>query len=149
MKRPKYQIVSIDELKKVVTEVLEQYDEIQIAYLYGSYAKNLHSEYSDIDIGVVHSSDFKPRGLYFAELASRIEKKIGKIINIDLRIINKAKPRFLFQVINYSKLLYCKTQTFRSEFEIKVLYQYQEIKPMLDMYDNIFITEALKDGSPE
>ena len=146
MKRPKYQIVSIDELKRVVIEVLEQYEEIQIAYLYGSYAKNLQTEYSDIDIGVVHSKDFKPRGLYFAELASKIERILKFKVNIDLRIINKTNPRFLFQVINHSKVLYYKNQTFRNEFELKVLYQYQDIKPMLNMYDRIYIMEALKDG---
>jgi hypothetical protein len=31
------------------------------------------------------------------------------------------------------------------EFELKVLSMYQEIKPMLDMYDKIYIREVLKD----
>ena len=41
MKRPKYKIVQIEELKSVVDALFMQFSEIQIAYLYGSYAKEL------------------------------------------------------------------------------------------------------------
>jgi len=142
MKRPKYQIISIDELKGAVIEVLEQYEEIQIAYLYGSYAKNLQTEYSDIDIGIVHSKDFKPRELYFAELVLKIENKLDKNVNIDLKILNNATPRFLFQVYKNNVVLFVRYNTFLHEFELRVLHQYQDIKPMLDMFDKIYITDS-------
>jgi len=145
MKRPKYKIIQIKDLKRVIEDLFKNYGEIQLAYLYGSYAKGNQTEFSDIDIGIVIKENFKASPLYFAELSSTIEKQFNYKINIDLRILNNATPRFLFQVINNNILLFVKNRRFMHEFELKVLSTYQEIKPMLDMYDKIYIMEALKD----
>ena len=145
MKRLKYSIIKIKDLKKVAQELFKNYEEIQLAYLYGSYAKGNQTEFSDIDIGIIIDDKFKESPLYFAELSSKIEKRFNYKINIDLRILNDATPRFLFQVINKSILLFYRNITFMHEFELKVLSMYQEIKPMLDMYDKIYIMEALND----
>ena len=41
MKRPIYKTISFQELKQGTNDVFEHYDEIQLAYLYGSYANAL------------------------------------------------------------------------------------------------------------
>lgn len=143
MKRPKYQLIQIKDLKRVIRDLFKNYEEIQLAYLYGSYAKGVQTEFSDIDIGVILKTDFKETPLYFAELSLNIEKCFNYKINVDLRILNNATPRFLFQVIKNSKILFVKNKIFMYEFELKVLYMYQEIKPMLDMYDKISILKVL------
>lgn len=143
MKRPKYQLIQIKDLKRVIRDLFKNYEEIQLAYLYGSYAKGVQTEFSDIDIGVILKTDFKETPLYFAELSLNIEKCFNYKINVDLRILNNATPRFLFQVIKNSKILFVKNKIFMYEFELKVLYMYQEIKPMLDLYDKISIIEVL------
>lgn len=145
MKRPIYKTISFQELKQGTNDVFEQYDEIQLAYLYGSYANATQTEFSDIDIGIVLTESFKESALYFAELSVKIEKSLNFQINIDLRILNEATPRFLFQVIKNNKILYCKNKTFMHEFELKVMYEYQDIKPMLDMYDKISVMEVFND----
>jgi len=145
MKRPIYKTISFQELKQGTNAVFEQYDEIQLAYLYGSYANATQTEFSDIDIGIVLTDSFKESALYFAELSMKIENTLNFQINIDLRILNEATPRFLFQVIKNNKLLYCKNKTFMHEFELKVMYEYQDIKPMLDMYDKISVMEVFND----
>jgi len=143
MKRPKYRIIQIEDLKRVIRDLFKNYEEIQLAYLYGSYAKGVQTEFSDIDIGVILKTDFKEPPLYYAELSLKIEKNFNYKINIDLRILNNATPRFLFQVIKNNKILFVKNKSFMHEFELKILYMYQEIKPMLDMYDKITIMEVL------
>jgi len=145
MKRPKYQVLVIKDLKRVIRDLFKNHEEIQLAYLYGSYAKGFQTEFSDIDIGIILKEDFKEPPLYFAELSSDIEKHFNYKINVDLRILNNATPRFLFQVIKNNKVLFVKNRTFMHEFELKVLFMYQEIKPMLDMYDKISIMEGLND----
>jgi len=145
MKRPKYKIIKVKELERVVKELFKNHEEIQLAYLYGSYAKGVQTEFSDIDIGIIIKKDFKETPLYFAKLSLDIEKHFNYKINVDLRILNNAKPRFLFQIIKSSKVLFVRDKTFLYEFELKVLYQYQDIKPMLDMYDKISIMEILSD----
>lgn len=147
MKRPKFKIVSIENLKNTVIRELNEYEEIQLAYLYGSYAEGTQTEYSDIDIGIVLNGDFEEPPLYFAELSSTIEKEFDYKINVDLRILNYSTPRFLFKVIKNGIILYAKNRTLMYEFVLKVLYNYQEIKPMLDANDRITIMEVLDDGN--
>lgn len=143
MKRPIYKIISIQELKQVTNDIFTQYDEIQLAYLYGSYARGVQTEYSDIDIGVLLKENFKEPSLYFAELSLKIEKCFKHEINVDLRVINKGTPRFLFGLLINSKILFVRNTTLMHEFELKVIYKYQDIKPMLDTYDRISILEVL------
>jgi predicted nucleotidyltransferase len=145
MKRPKYDVIPIEKLKSVVEDLFSQYDQIQIAYLYGSYAKGNQTEFSDIDIGIVLEREFKETSLYFAKLASKIEKTFNYKINIDLVILNNATPRFLYQVIKNRKVFYFKDETFKDEFELKVLNSYFDIKPLLDKFDNIYVKEVLGD----
>lgn len=143
MKRPIYKIISIQELKQVTNDIFTQHDEIQLAYLYGSYARGVQTEFSDIDIGVLLKEDFKEPPLYFAELSLKIEKYFKHEINVDLRFINRGTPRFLFGLIMNSKILFVRNKTLMYEFELKVIYKYQDIKPMLDIYDRISILEVL------
>jgi predicted nucleotidyltransferase len=143
MKRPIYKLISIQELKQVTNDIFAQKDEIQLAYLYGSYARGIQKEFSDIDIGVLLKEDFKEPPLYFAELSLKIEKYFKHEINVDLRIINNGTPRFLFGLITNSKILFVRNKTIMYEFELNVIYMYQDIKPMLDKYDRISILEVL------
>lgn len=143
MKRPTYKIISIQELKQVANEIFPQYDEIQIAYLYGSYARGVQTEFSDIDIGVLLKIDFKEPPLYFAELSLELEKYFKHKTNVDLRIINNGTPRFLFGLIMNSKILFVRDITLMHEYELKIISKYQDIKPMLDKYDRISIMEVL------
>ena len=143
MKRPTYKIISIQELKQVANKVFPHYDEIQLAYLYGSYAKGVQTEFSDVDVGVLLKEDFKEPPLYFAELSLELEKYFKHEINVDLRIINNGTPRYLFGLIMNSKILFVRDKTLMHEFELKIMYNYQDIKPMLDKYDRISILKVL------
>lgn len=145
MKRAKFKIIDSVDLAKVVNEIFENREEIQLAYLYGSYANGSQTVYSDIDISILIKGDFKISGLYLAELSSEIERRFYFKINIDLRILNNSTPRFLFQVIKHGKIFYFKHKSIVHEFEMRVLFEYQDIKPILDMYDRISVMEVLGD----
>ena len=67
MERTKYKIISIRELQQFVEKTFRNYDEIQLGYLYGSYAMGNQNEFSDIDIGIVLEKDFEEPPLYFAK----------------------------------------------------------------------------------
>ena len=145
MKIPKYKQISIKELKKAVIKLLSNRNEIQVVYLYGSQVSKNNSEFSDIDIGIVLNGDFNPPPLYSAELSVLIEKYFDFKINVDLKILNDATPRFLFEILKNCIILYCKDETFKDGFEIRALSQYQEIKPLLDKYDKLFIERSLNE----
>lgn len=144
MERLKHKIVSIEQLSDVIKEILNQYDEIMLCYFYGSYFIGLQNQFSDIDIGIVLKNEFKAPPLYFANTCSIIEEKFNYSIEIDLRILNDCTPRFLFNVIKNGLVIYSKDDNFRDEFTLRVIREYLEIKPMLDMFDRISIKEGLE-----
>lgn len=145
MKRPQYDLVPIDKLKHKIKKILQNHNEIIVAYLYGSYAQGYQTKFSDIDIGIVLEDDFQETPFYFAELSYEIEKSFDEIINTDIRILNNRPPRFLFHVIKYGKIIYCKDNIFKDKFELRVITEYLDIKPLLDYFDNLFLKEVLDD----
>ncbi|MHA1274223.1 MAG: type VII toxin-antitoxin system MntA family adenylyltransferase antitoxin [Promethearchaeota archaeon] len=143
MERPKYKIISIRKLKRVLNAIFKDLKEIKLAYLYGSYALGYQTEFSDIDIGILLNEKFRPNYLYTIELSLKIEKIFDYRINVDLRILNDATPRFLFEVIKNGMIIFMRDKDFFHEFEIKVLSEYQDIRPMLKFYDRKTISEVL------
>ncbi|MHA1275043.1 MAG: nucleotidyltransferase domain-containing protein [Promethearchaeota archaeon] len=99
MVRPKYSIIKLELLKEISNKIFSKKKEIQLAYLYGSQARQTHSEFSDIDIGIVLNKDFHVPLFYIEEIDNLFEEKLKKPINLDLRLLNNATPRFLYNVL--------------------------------------------------
>ncbi len=145
MERERHRIVLIAELERIINIVFTNRDEILLCYLYGSYVSGNRSEFSDIDLGILLDSTFKKHYLYQVDLSLEIEKEFGNKIEIDLCILNDSTPRFLYNVIKNGRIIHSKEDMFPYEFEIRVLYDYLEIKPLLDIYDKMTIMDVLKD----
>jgi len=144
MERVKHEIISLDELERTISNIFKKHNEILLCYLYGSYILDRKTRYSDIDIGIFLDKAFKKSYLYQVELSLEIEKEFNNKVEIDLSILNEATPRFLYNVIKSGRNIYKKEEKIQHEFEIRILYYYLDIKPMLDMYDKITVMEALK-----
>lgn len=144
MERVKHEIISINELEREINNIFKNHDEILLCYLYGSYVSGNRTEFSDIDIGIFLDKSFKKPYLYQVELSLEIEKEFNNKIEIDICILNEATPRFLYNVIKNGRNIYKKEEKIQHKFEIRILYYYLDIKPMLDMYDKMTVMEALK-----
>ncbi len=145
IERERHRIISITELEKIINIVFNNREEVLLCYLFGSYVLGNRSEFSDIDLGILLDSTFKKHYLYLVDLSLEIEKEFEHKIEIDLCILNSVTPRFLYNVIKTGCVIHSKNETLQHEFEIKVLYDYLEIKPFLDMYDKMTVMDVLKD----
>ena len=145
MKREEFKIISTKELVRIVNKVLSNHHEVILSYLFGSYVLGNKNEFSDIDIGILLDREFKRPHLYQVDLSLEIEKEFDNKIEIDLCILNNATPRFLYNVIKNGYIVYSKDDTIQHEFEIRILYEYLDIKPILDMHDNLTIMDVLED----
>ena len=145
MERERHRIISITELERIIKIVFNNREEVLLCYLYGSYVSGNRSEFSDIDLGILLDSTFKKHYLYHVDLSLEIEKEFGNKIEIDLCVLNDVTPRFLYNVIKNGRIVHFKDETLQHEFEIRVLYDYLEIKPLLDMYDKMTVMDVLKD----
>ncbi|KKK58779.1 hypothetical protein LCGC14_3040980, partial [marine sediment metagenome] len=147
MERERHRIISRAELERIINIVFNNRDEILLCYLYGSYESGNRSEFSDIDLGILLDRTFKKPYLYLVDLSLEIEKEFGNKIEVDLNILNDATPRFLYNIIKNGRNIHSKDEILRHEFEIRILYDYLEIKPILDIYDKMTIMDVLKDKS--
>jgi len=93
--------LKLEEIKKSAREIFSSRKEIIAAYIYGSYLRS--NFFEDIDIGLLLENAFKPPSLYEARIAGELERKLGKRINFDIRILNGRSVRFLFTILKSSK----------------------------------------------
>jgi predicted nucleotidyltransferase len=120
-----------------ITKVLEKEPEVLFAYLFGSYAKGVQDEKSDIDIAIYLRDEtlLERDPLYPSRLAIKIEKALTEKRTVDVSVLNGSTLRFRSQVLRYGKLLHSKDEKKRIEFETSSLAQYYDFKPHLEMYD--------------
>jgi predicted nucleotidyltransferase len=90
---PEKGILSLEMIKEVVAQIFANYS-VNYAYLFGSYAKGLATEKSDIDILVSTETD----GLAFFGLAGKLEANLHKKIDL-IRFKDLAKDQPLLDEI--------------------------------------------------
>lgn len=120
-----------------ISRVLEKEPEVLFAYLFGSYAKGIQDDKSDIDIAIyiIDENILEKDPLYPSRLAIKLEKALAEKRTLDVRVLNGSTLRFRSQVLRYGKLLVSKDEKKRIEFETTSLAHYYDFKPHLEMYD--------------
>lgn len=90
--------IQLRELEKVFSK----YDDIQAAYLFGSYADGKENKFSDIDIGIVLDE------IYEKNIKVEILKDLAykEFCNVDLIILNEMSLVVRFEVVKHNKLIY-------------------------------------------
>ncbi len=106
------------------------------AYVFGSYAKGYERADSDIDIGLLLAHDEEGGGLYPERIAGELKDTLKTKRDIDVRILNRGRLRFLHQVLN-GKLVFCRDEKKRIEFETSTIRKYLDFKPFLEEYDRM------------
>lgn len=128
--------MNFNDLKPKIIALAKQHDDIEILWLYGSYAKGTFHEGSDIDLAVVFKSwqeDIIERRLKSELLAIEWQKELGlnegEISILDMEI---ASIPLAMSVLSTGKLLLSKSksrqlkeqQRIMSKWEIDYLYHY-------------------------
>ncbi len=116
--------------------VFSGHDEIVAAYLFGSYAEGYARDDSDIDIGLLLSDNSNLGAMYPVHVAGELEDAAGTKREMDVRILNNGTLRFLHQVLK-GRLLFCRDDKKRVDFETSAIDRYLDFKPFLDDYDRM------------
>lgn len=127
--------MKLESFEKEAREFLREKEEILLAYLYGSAAKNDLRRGSDIDLGVLVKDMEEKDPLYEARLARRLKEKTGAEREIDVRTLNGRKLLFLHQVLKYGKCIFSRDEKTRVEFETRVMKKYADFKPKIKEYN--------------
>ncbi len=119
-----------------ISNTLSAHNEIVAAYVFGSYAKGYERSDSDIDIGLLLTHDEEGSGLYPERIAGELKDNLKTRRDIDVRILNRGTLRFLHQVLN-GRLVFCRDDKKRIEFETSTIRKYLDFKPFLEEYDRM------------
>lgn len=124
--------------EKELREYFVQQDDIELAILFGSTAKNRTTPMSDIDVGVYfkNEEDKLKLGERQIDITCAIMKLYG-VNRVDVVILNLANPFLRFQVVKYGRLIYARDEKEFYKFKAASLGRYQDIRPMYELYDRI------------
>ncbi|MGQ9631102.1 MAG: nucleotidyltransferase domain-containing protein [bacterium] len=62
-------------------------------------------------------------------------ERVSGGVEVDVRIINEAPLAFQYHVIKTGKLIFCRDDKRRGRFEVRVMSEYFDFKPILDYYN--------------
>ena len=116
------------------------YDDVSLAYLYGSFLRD--GVFNDIDIAVLVSKEMSPYDLfkYQMNIAGDIERSIIPRCTCDVRILNNAPVEFAFEVVKTGSIVFSQSESFRVEYEAEIISRYLDLRYLYDRVDSVFLT---------
>lgn len=117
-------------IETISSYLRSQYEEIVVAYLFGSFITA--ESFTDIDVGIVTKVALDMPLNFELDLENKLER-IAKY-QTDVRIINQAPLAFCQNVIRYGKVIVDRDPNRRADFEGKILKQYFDFFPFRRRY---------------
>ena len=133
--------MQMDQLK----QLLQTYDFIDFALLFGSYAKGTQRTLSDIDIGIYthRPIDLLEQGELISTLEEAFQKKIDLVLLNDLY---KKSAKLAFNIVDNHQVIFCKNQEAYIDFKTYTYKYYFDQKPMYEMFDKALL-ERMENGT--
>jgi len=124
-------VISIKEIGATLNGILQKRDEFRVVYLFGSLARGIISNFSDIDIGVLLNEDFVKESAYGyrADLTAELISLL-RTDKIDLVVLNHAPPLLAHRVVRDGIVLHCKDESERIAFEVRMLNRFLDTAPL-------------------
>jgi len=124
---------------KEIEDVFLRYDDISLAYLYGSFLR--HDNFNDIDIAILVSKQLSPYMLFKLQMkiAGDIERQITPRCTCDVRVLNNAPVEFAYEVVKTGSIVFLQSESTRIDYEADVITQYLDLKYLFDRVDSAFL----------
>ena len=141
-------MISKGDMKKrlqALTETIKDYPEIDVLYLFGSHATNTVNLLSDIDLAILLGKNVEP-GEYF-DLRLKFIAIFAELLGmdaIDVVILNNAPSHLAFRIISLRDILYERNPAHRVEFELRVVNQFLDFRPFLEVRKLIVRLDKMK-----
>ena len=133
----------IKKLQHVSHSVFSFYP-VLFAYVYGSYATDTPHPFSDLDIGIYLQPELEDH-VHKIEMALALEldKKLGHIIETDVRALNNLPLTFLGQILTEGILIYSRNEHARVGFEVGIRKRYFDFIPVIQNYNKAYIESSI------
>jgi len=136
---PEYGPLEAD-VRAVTEQVLCHYDQVLLAYLYGSYLR--FDTYQDIDIALLLNGTMEPYALFKLQMqiAGEIEDLLSPQVPCDVRVLNDAPVEFQYEVIRTGSIIFCRNEEQKIDYETDMMRQYLDLKYLFDRVDQAFLS---------
>ena len=131
-----------DALKKIpaLVEEISNIPYVLALFVFGSAAKGSLKPLSDLDFGLVLSSDLSKKERFEKHLdLIGVFNQIFRSDEIDLIVMNDAPPRFSHRIFKEGRLLFCRDKGALANFHEMVLSRYLDVKFYRDQFDDVFL----------
>jgi len=123
-------------LIQAIKRFLLEINDIEFAYLYGSYAFDKETPLSDLDIAVYQKTNKPAYGLRMTEF--KIESDLTQLLpgyKFDVRSFNDAPIVVIGKILNEGRLLFYNDEKFYYDYLVNMRLQYMDYSIV---YDPIF-----------
>jgi len=125
--------------KKDTRKILKKLS-ISLIYLFGSSITGTQRAESDIDIGVVFEKPdrIKNTMIIFEELYLSLSQ-VFPDRDLDIVFLDFAPLTLQFEVVTTGKVIYRVSREFEYDYKEKIIKEYIDFKPLLDVQDQILL----------
>ncbi len=130
---------------EILRKLLEPYDFIDFALLFGSYAKGKQTFLSDIDIAIFtnRSIDLFEQGNLISLLEENLNKKVDLVL---LNNLEKNDAKMAFNIVSNHEVILNRSNKKYVDFKADTYKYYFDLQPMYEMFDKA-LKKRLKSGT--
>ncbi|RQW79955.1 MAG: nucleotidyltransferase [Methanothrix sp.] len=131
-----------NETKESIRLILNGFEEIDLAYVHGSFLER--DDFHDIDIAIHLCKEQPPyqRFKLSQKAARSLEQGIRPGVDFDVRILNYAPAYFQYEVISKGIVVLERDRERRVDYEAHLISEYLDLKYMYDLLDQAFLARA-------
>ena len=136
-----------EQLIPLLEKFFQEHDCVELAYLFGSAAKNKAGVLSDIDIGIYLSAGMAKaqRNQKRLELIAKLTTVL-KNDKIDLLIINDTPPVLNFEIIKPNVLVLARDHDLKLDVEQRIMSRYLDRKYHEDFLNRTLMKKIMEKG---
>jgi predicted nucleotidyltransferase len=116
-----------------IKEVLSKRPEVLAAYLYGSHAKGYAREGSDLDIAILTVPDFEIPGYNYQFEIEGLLNDVVKDFEVEAVVVDFMSLPLKHSSVVQGNLVYSKDDLLRAREQVKILYDYEDLKDFYDL----------------
>ncbi len=130
------------EIAGKIGEILSRFDDIDVAYVFGSFLGG--DKFNDIDVALLVSKELNPykRFKFGMKIAGELERAINPRFEFDVKILNYSPVEFQHEVLKKGMVVLSRDENSRIEYESKLISTYLDFKGMYEFLDKKFLARV-------
>jgi predicted nucleotidyltransferase len=136
---------NLDEHRRALEAYFASLDNLVLAYLFGSHARDQAGPLSDVDVAVLLAG--RPDDGHCFDMRLEIIGGLMDILHInavDVAILNQVPLALRYRVLRDGRLLYCRDRQAMIEFYARTVTEYLDFKPVIERHERAILERARK-----